>query len=227
MGLISSKNYNNSQFIKLPSNNCSNLFEDNRYNFPESKTLKLNEKISMCSDNFDITDENDEIIFKLKALSLLTKKLYSNDGELLFTMKQKFISVHRRIYLIDNNKMVRAIVRRNLMTAKAKIWILNEPFHIKKTKKRETRERKADFEIRMTWRVKKLLVRDNNSNDINNINDKENCYMKIHSTSSDLSARRIFFACDNYSVYVAPNFDSRLAVFITVAVDEIFRDGNQ
>ena len=199
-----------------------------------SKTLKLNEKISLRSDNFDITDENDEIIFKLKAngsLLPLTKKLYSKDGELLFTMKQKFISVHRRIYLIDNNKMVRAIVRRNLMTAKAKIWILNEPFHIKKTKKRETRERKADFEIRMTWRVKKLIVRDNNSNDINNINDKENsssnCYMKIHSTSSDLSARRIFFACDNYSVYVAPNFDSRLAVFIAVAVDEIYRDNNQ
>ena len=35
MGLISTKDYNNSQFIKLPSNNFSNLFEDNHYNFPE------------------------------------------------------------------------------------------------------------------------------------------------------------------------------------------------
>ena len=106
------------------------------------------------------------------------------------------------------------------MTDSADIWILNTPANIKEIK-RETKERKPDLVLRNNWRAKKFLLQPNSSSETVQITP---CYMKIRGTSTVNCDSRKIFSRDAYILQVAPNFDSRLAVLLAVAVDEIYRD---
>ena len=231
MGGTSSLEFKNSEYVDITPDKALGIFANGRYVYPEPRRYILKEKIlSFSGDDFDIKDENEDIVFKMKGKVFSIgekKKLLSREGEPLGWMKEKIFTGHGRLYLIDDKDHVRVVVRKQKILQINKVveaWILHHPLHINEINKKETKERDPDILLEGNWRAKQFLMRPY-TRDYQPVDEHHPppCYVKIQPGSS-LSAKHIFFGVDSYTVNVAPNVDSCLAVLLTIALDELYRD---
>lgn len=95
----------------------------------------IKNKLISIGGSSTVTDENKEVIFKVKGkwLSPTRKKLiYDKDGNLLFIVKNKLINwfVHKA-YILDSNKNKIATVKEKYLNLKGEYFISDHPDEIK------------------------------------------------------------------------------------------------
>eukprot|EP00005_Dracoamoeba_jomungandri_P005255 CAMPEP_0174251406 /NCGR_PEP_ID=MMETSP0439-20130205/1237_1 /TAXON_ID=0 /ORGANISM="Stereomyxa ramosa, Strain Chinc5" /LENGTH=221 /DNA_ID=CAMNT_0015331705 /DNA_START=44 /DNA_END=709 /DNA_ORIENTATION=+ len=211
--------FENCQFVELDKPMHVMGFDKHIHDKP--KHFRLKEKIfSFTGDDFTILDEQENVCFKMegKVFSLRQRKeLLDSSGEKLGMIKHKALTMHKRIYVLNNNQEVVMVAKRRhffQFTVEVDVWILRNPLTMDSMNKNETDNREPDIQIEGNWRAKNLLMHPPG--------DTSACYAKVQ--RHGFNARNLVWGKDTYALSVAPLVDCAACVMLVVVLDEMYRD---
>merc|ERR1712169_42626 len=214
----SASDFENAQPIQLDAGSALDVF-GRSYCSDHPRDLCMKEKsFSFSGDDFYINDnETNNPVFKIKGktMSLSDKKtLYDVHGSKIGMIKEKHLTLHRRMYIVDNNDMVRVIVRKSSyfqLAAAADAWILKKPLPLDKVNKDETKSRPADINMGGNWRAKNFVF-------------VKQGQVIGKTQRKGLTMRGVLAGKDTYFIHVPSFVDAALLTLLAVCLDEVFRD---
>jgi len=229
----SSSEFENASPVVLDQHNALNVFGQQNCH-GHSLDLAMKEKVlSLSGDDFTITDkESGQPMYKIhgKAFSMRDKKkLLDVHGNMIGTIKEKHLTMHRRMYILDSDKMVRVVVRKSSyfqLAASADAWILKKPLKMDDINKAETKSRPADICMGGNWRSKNFIfVMNPSSPAVQIAGGQQQVIAKTQ--RKGMNARGLLAGKDTYYIHIPAYVDAALILLLSVTLDEIFRDDNK
>lgn len=216
----SSSDFENAHPVHLTHDTAFHIF-GHEYCSSQPRDLAMKEKMmSFSGDDFSIKDRETEApVFKIKGKTFSMrdkKKLFDLHGNVIGVIKEKRLTMHRRMYILDTNDNVLVVVRKShyfQLAAAADAWILRKPVPLDHINKEETKSRPPDICMGGNWRSKNFVFVRNEDKAV------------IGKTQrSGLNARNILGGKDTYFISVPPYVDAAFLTLLSVTLDEIFRD---
>ena len=217
----SASDFEHAQFAQLGPQTAINIFGIGNC-FQHQRDYVMKEKIlSLSGDDFAIEDENGnpsgyKISGKVFSLSD-KKKLLDGYGNTIGQVREKIMTLHKRMYLVDADGLVRVVLRRAhffQLAAAAEGWVLQHPVPVDKIDKSETKSRPADFRMGGNWRAKNFIC----------VNSENQVIVKTQ--RKGLNVSNIVFGKQTYIVSVPAFVDSAFCILLCCALDEMYRDDN-
>merc|ERR1719262_2083969 len=141
----SASEFANAEPVQLTRNNAFTVFGE-EYCYDRPLDLVMKEKIfSFSGDDFSINDaQTQQPMFRIKGKAFSfrdKKKIVDLQGRTIGQIKEKHLTAHKRMYIMDTNEKIRVVVRKAAhfqLSARAEAWILNTPLSLDDMNKEET-----------------------------------------------------------------------------------------
>ncbi|XWS22115.1 hypothetical protein CRYUN_Cryun29cG0006800 [Craigia yunnanensis] len=177
---------------------------------PYPVDLKIQQKVfTLAENNFDITDVNGNLIFKVKGKFFSIRDLrvlLDAAGNPLVSLKQKILTVHRRWQVFrgesnSSNDLLFSVKKSSLLQFKTTLDVFLAS---------NTSESQPDFRIKGSWHESGCTIYAG-----------ENIIAQMRRKHS---VQTMVFDTDNYGVTAYPNVDYAFIVALVVVLDEINAD---
>ncbi|PKU74468.1 protein LURP-one-related 15 [Dendrobium catenatum] len=179
---------------------------------PYTVDLTVTEKaISLTDGDYVVTDVNGNILFKVKGkfLSLRDRRiLLDAAGNPLLSMQQKMISMHRRwqVYKGDSSNSA------DLLFSVKKSSLLQFKTGLDVFVASNTAESQCDFKVKGSFHERSCLIY---------LGDSTNVIARMH---REYTVKNIVLGKDAFGITIYPNVDYAFVVALIVILDEINED---